>query len=66
MAIKPVHPKEFRELTGMSIAQISLKSKVPVDTLKGWFSKDGSKRKTEPPPYMAEYFGYLLNDIQNQ
>lgn len=62
MTIKPVTPKEFRKLTGMSIAQISIKSNVPVETLKKWFAGEDSKRRTEPPPYINNYFGYLLQE----
>lgn len=62
-AITPVHPKEFRKLTGMSIEQISIKSGIPTETLKNWFAKDGSKRKSEPPAYVSNYFGYLINDV---
>lgn len=62
--VTPIHPREFRKLTGMSIAQISMKSGIPVGTLKNWFAKDESERKAEPPPYISNYFGYLLKDIE--
>lgn len=62
--VTPISPKEFRETTGMSIYQISRRSNVPVETLKNWFADEGSKRKKEPPPYINNYFGYLLKEIQ--
>lgn len=56
---KPIHPKDFREKHKLSVAQISIISGIPVQTLKGWFSKGGSKRACNPPIGIEHYFGLL-------
>ncbi|MBE9229377.1 hypothetical protein IQ264_28640 [Phormidium sp. LEGE 05292] len=59
MTFQPLHPKEFRQQTGLSVAQISMLSGVPIETLKCWFSSEHSKRKATPPDYICNYFGLL-------
>lgn len=59
MQFEPLHPKEFRSKHGLSVYQVHLVSKIPVETLKSWFSKPTSKRYHEPPNVAKLYFGLL-------
>lgn len=56
---EPIHPKDFRAKHKLSVAQIAILSGIPIDTLKGWFSKEESRRVRKPPIGIENYFGLL-------
>ncbi|MFB2837312.1 hypothetical protein [Floridanema evergladense] len=57
--VTPIHPKEFRAKHKLSIAQISILSGVPIETLRCWLAGENSRRKVNPPTYVNHYFGLL-------
>lgn len=55
----PLHPKQYRERSGLSVQQISLKTKISPKTLKNWFADEHSESYREPNEAAKLYFGLL-------
>ena len=51
--------KELREMTGMSQKTFAMKYHIPLQTLKQWESKEGSKSHRNPPDYVE----FLLGEV---
>lgn len=54
-----VTAKEIREKTELSQRAFAERYHIPLETLKGWESKEGSTRKRNCPQYVL----YLLNRV---
>lgn len=60
----PLHPKQYREKSGLTRQQIAVKTRVPFNTLKNWLADETSESYREPTEITKLYFG-LIDALEN-
>ncbi|KYC42017.1 hypothetical protein WA1_18610 [Scytonema hofmannii PCC 7110] len=62
--IEPIHPRQFKELHGLSLYQLHRLTQYPQETIRNWLADPESERYVEPKVYVKRYFGLLHQSLQ--